>query len=215
MFAQKTDALLRRVRVQRLSSAIQGTSCLLIKHCFDDTRYSVPDTLVGCSTSETNEPPAAAQTQDNSTLKINANVRQPIKTAVITHDKKYDTDCISVSTLRELHDIVLTKQYLFIDEGQFFEDLDLVIYWALLGKTITIAALDADSKQQLWPSVQRVMPYCLYGQQTACCDKCGHPNATLSVPVTANSKSNNATQSRILIGGKESFLAVCLHCKYT
>jgi thymidine kinase len=111
---------------------------------------------------------------------------------------------------------VKTKEYLFIDEGQFFEDLDMVIYWSLMGKTITIAALDADSNQCLWPTIQRIMPYCLYGQQTACCDICGHANATLSIAVD-NSKQSTSTndKSNIKIGGKESFIAMCVHCKYT
>lgn len=211
MYAQKTDQLLRRVKIQRLSSAIQGTSCLLIKHCFDDTRYLIPSNSRSSAANESMNPSSVA----NFVANANANSKTTAsQTAVITHDKKYDTDCVSISNLRDINDLVKTKEYLFIDEGQFFEDLDLVIYWCLMGKTITIAALDADSNQRLWPSVQRIMPYCSYGQQTACCDICGHANATLSIAIQPSHSNSHNQTNPIKIGGKESFNAMCVHCKY-
>lgn len=157
MYASKTDELLRRLRVRRLSSAIQGNKCLLIKYKANN-RYLGPND----------------------------------KPAVVTHDKKLDTDCIEVDCLFAAQQYINSNneasssnnasvKYIFIDEGQFFQDLELVLYWRMLGKQVEIAALDAYANQKLWPAVQSILPFCTYEQQKACCDLCGHYPATLSV----------------------------------
>jgi thymidine kinase len=69
------------------------------------------------------------------------------------------------------------SQKIFIDEAQFFLDLkDTCLNIIKNNKDIYIAALDCDKNQNLWPSINDIMPFCTYKKFSTVCSIDNCPN---------------------------------------
>ncbi len=92
-----------------------------------------------------------------------------------------------------------------VDELQFFDDPLTLVEWANLGKTIFAAGLDAKSDLTEFGRLHELIPHCeKVHKNTAVCVKCGH-DASFSKRIVEDKRD-------ILVGGKESYIAVCRRC---
>lgn len=118
-------------------------------------------------------------------------------------------DALPASTLRECTpSITKDIKHIFIDEGQFFPDLtDQCIRWVHADRLVTISALTAFDTGDMWPQIQKLLPYCKeVVQLTAVCEECGRQDASLTV------KRGGAAAAEIRVGGKELYKAICTRC---
>jgi thymidine kinase len=125
---------------------------------------------------------------------------------VVSHN--FDKEnCISV---RNLNDIIThidnNIDTIFIDEGQFFEDLKAVVLILVehYHINVVVTGLDGDSNRNKFGQILDLIPYstnCI--KINACCIMCmdGTP-----APFTFR-KDNNIDQ--VLIGGNESYMSLC------
>lgn len=94
-----------------------------------------------------------------------------------------------------------------VDELQFFKDPLTLVEWANLGKTIIAAGLDGTSDLLEFGEMHKLIPHCeKVHKSTAVCVKCGK-DASFSKRIVAD-------KSEILVGGNDSYIAVCRHCYY-
>ncbi len=120
---------------------------------------------------------------------------------IVTHDG-LEQPCISVNRL----DNITTEQYdvIFIDEGHFFEDIVLFVK-KNIDKIIIITALSGDYEMKPFENVSKLIS--LTNDLVflkAVCRKC-FDDANFTKRITDESK-------RIVIGGKDSYMAVCRKC---
>lgn len=72
------------------------------------------------------------------------------KSSITTHDNKSE-ECIPIKKVASIleNELLNTRQHIFIDEGQFFDDLyDNVLKLVNMGKDVYISGLDGDFKQE-------------------------------------------------------------------
>jgi thymidine kinase len=112
-----------------------------------------------------------------------------------------------VSKLGELSEphIMNDVDIILIDEGQFFDDIyEFCTRW-MATKKIVVAGLNGDSNMRPFKNIADLLP--LASQITMCkawCNECGNE---------ANfTKRFTAANTQVLIGGKELYKAVCIHC---
>jgi thymidine kinase len=104
----------------------------------------------------------------------------------------------------------LKAEFIFIDEGQFFDDLKpFCLLCSEVGKTCYISALNGDYKQMAFPAITEIIPLCstikfLHGLCILCKKK----------PSTFTILNENITPptGQVLIGGEEKYQAVCQTC---
>lgn len=120
------------------------------------------------------------------------------------HTQIFDQECVQADRLSDVQHEAQSADYIFIDEGQFYDDLtSTCVAWARAGKQITIAALDATSNQILWPQITTLIPWCNdVRKMQAICELCGL--------VAALSKSL-VVKETVQIGGRESYYACCIN----
>lgn len=83
---------------------------------------------------------------------------------IITHDGK-KIDCYSLIDIddfinnSETRDIILNAQYIFINEGQFFENIDKTVIHlhSVLGKDVILCGLDLDYKREKFGSMMNLI----------------------------------------------------------
>jgi len=129
--------------------------------------------------------------------------------SVATHNGMRDADCVSAERLDELGAAVDHADFVFIDEGQFFPNLlDHCRAWALAGKEVHIAALDAYASQDLWPEIARVIPWAqTLLKLNAVCGQCGN-----DAPLTVRTDQPVRGGAETKIGGKDIYDASCIFC---
>jgi thymidine kinase len=67
--------------------------------------------------------------------------------AVVSHANLREGECIKATKLSDVNPFIEDVNSIFIDEGQFFEDLnETVRYWISQGKDVTIAGLSTDHR---------------------------------------------------------------------
>ena len=93
---------------------------------------------------------------------------------IITHDG-YKLPCIKLKTLIDYNPI---KEYIYINEAQFFPDLvPFVLRELSLGKIIDIYGLDGDYKQQQIGYILELIPYCdSVNKLNGTCNMCDRPS---------------------------------------
>jgi len=131
------------------------------------------------------------------------------KSEICTHDNK-KMSCISLNNLEELFNNIdiNKKNYIFIDEGQFFNDLYNCVKLLLIKykKTIYIGGLDGDYKQEPF-YVSRLFDLIPYAttvtKLTSVCIECNQ-----IAPFTKRIIHN---EEQILVGGPDSYKPVCLN----
>jgi len=119
MFSGKSTELARRIRRHKVANK----QCIVVKYA-GDTRYE-------------DEPGRAdAGTADAANL----------RGCVITHDRQALV-AYPARALKDVDNVVHAFDVVGIDEGQFFGDLaECCERWASMGKTVIVAALDADTE---------------------------------------------------------------------
>ena len=125
---------------------------------------------------------------------------------ILTHDG----DTIPCIKTKRLWDVEIPDdvKIIAIDEGQFFSDLVQFVKTHLkLGRTIIVAGLDGDYKQQKFGNMSDLIPIAdTYVKKYALCHYCkdGTPGAFTKRIVDDNNK--------ILIGGMDMYVACCRKC---
>ena len=124
-----------------------------------------------------------------------------------THDRTTYPAVSAEIKLAEVLEKALTADVVAIDEAQFFVDLvEFAEGLAKLGKTVLVAGLDGDFEQKpflpmlyLWPHAETIL------KLTAICD--------CNADAAFTKRIVESTQQE-LIGGAESYVAVCRECLY-
>ena len=135
------------------------------------------------------------------------------------HDNRYDTNSVAthdrkmVNCLKlEKLDTILVDDYdaIFIDEGQFFTDLLMVVtQWVdVLGKYVVVSGLDGDVNRKPFGDIIKLIPICdQVNKLVAYCNIC--KDGTLA-PFTK--KLTKFTGNVIDIGGSDKYIPVCRKC---
>jgi thymidine kinase len=133
---------------------------------------------------------------------------------VISHNKQ-SIECYSVKNIEEFitgetYNIILNAQYIFINEAQFFEDVDK---WVLflhinLNKTVILCGLDLDYKRDSFGKMMNLLPYAskIYVMSNSCNNSkngCNQPSRY------SHRIINNEDQ--VLIGIHE-YIPLCENC---
>ena len=103
----------------------------------------------------------------------------------------------------------IDARFIFIDEGQFFEDLcDFVVLAKIHRKHVFIAALNSDFKQNPFSSVSDALPKCRVEPTYGLCMECKEAPSMYTIL-----KKGAATpEGQISIGGIEKYTPVCEDC---
>jgi len=126
-----------------------------------------------------------------------------ITNKVTTHN--FDSvDCLVVTNLSEINNIIKDYDTLVIDEGQFFSDLkENVINW-INDINIIVAGLDGDFQRKPFGQILELIPYsdkCY--KLSSLCNIC---NDGTKAPFSFRKIKTDDT---ILVGGEESYIPVC------
>jgi thymidine kinase len=123
--------------------------------------------------------------------------------SISTHDF-LKVNCVKVEKLTELpNDLLKEYDSIFIDEGQFFEDLYTFVI-SFIDKHIVISGLDGDFLQRPFGQILNLIPICdTVDKLCAYCKVCN--NGTLA-PFT---KKLTKESSQLDIGGSDKYIPVC------
>ncbi|KAK2949605.1 putative Thymidine kinase [Blattamonas nauphoetae] len=124
-----------------------------------------------------------------------------------SHDRQM-CPAIACSRLSEAEDHLKDVQVIGIDEGQFYPDLlQFCETQANAGRIVIISALDGDFQRKRFNDVVDLIPMAeSVVKLTAVCSVCGD-SASFSKRIALSSKQQ-------LIGGMESYQAVCRRCYF-
>lgn len=122
---------------------------------------------------------------------------------ICTHDgsKMHATKVQSLSSVDP--GILATADFVGIDEGQFFPDLEgKVREWVAKGKHVAVAGLSGDFRARPFDNVMALIPLANDVQhKKALCKECGEP--------AIFSRRSVPSEERFLAGGNASYQAVC------
>jgi thymidine kinase len=132
---------------------------------------------------------------------------------VITHDK-IEYDAVALETLECTNNLIeLVNEYdvIGIDEGQFFEDGDLLAFVCRMsidyGKILVISALNMNFKAEPYARIaQLAFVSESITHLTAICAECGNPEAIFT------HKFSGDMNTTVEIGGSEFYRPLCRHC---
>lgn len=125
-------------------------------------------------------------------------------TQACTHDRR-KMRALVAENIEEVFEKVRGYDVIGIDEGQFFKDL--VKYaqkLADLGKTVIVAALNGDYRQQPFPNIATMIPLAEKIEKLSAVCRCGQ-SASFTF------RMSDSTQVEV-IGGEEIYRAVCRSC---
>lgn len=150
------------------------------------------------------------QKENSFLIKLSRDNRYSTNDIIVTHsltDKPLQEICnISTNTLSDIDEkLLIGKQNIFIDEGQFFNDLiENVALWATQGKNIYISALNSTFEQKPFPIISELIPKVdkIIYKRSKC--KCGSHASFTKRLIKINQLE--------LIGGSEFYSAVCRSC---
>ena len=140
-------------------------------------------------------------------LIINSEVNTRDQTGVLNNHNNETINCITVKKLSDLQfDILNSHQYIFIDEGQFFEDLkDTVLEWCEeVGKNVYIFGLDGDFRRNKFGAILDLIPYAdNVIKLTGYCSQCNNKTPSLFT----FRKSSDTEQT--VIGNGDKYIPLC------
>lgn len=151
-------------------------------------------------------------------VKHSKDVRYAGNACLVTHDQSTaaaagalrtsDGRTLVVEKLMDHFGALMTYDVILIDEGQFFDDLDEFAEQAAnLGKIVVVAALDGDFNRRPFGRIPWMLSLAEdVTKLSAVCVVC-HENAAFSLRTVAS-------QELVLVGGKESYVAVCRKCHH-
>ncbi len=127
---------------------------------------------------------------------------------VVTHDGK-KAEAVKVSALRDIESAE-GVEVIFVDEGQFFEDLsETVREWRRSGKRVYVASLNADFNMEAFGQAHELVPVAERVKTlSAICFYC-KDMAYHSKKITPSANSNI-----IDVGAADKYCAVCYACWY-
>jgi thymidine kinase len=159
----------------------------------------------------------ACQYNQNDVLVVKhaSDVRYGTQEVLYTHSMR-TLPCIITNTLQDLlnHSSYPDRKHIFIDEGQFFEDLVEFCTTACEtgGKHIYIAALNGDAHRRPFRSIANIMPMVdsvitLY----ACCQRCkDHANSKALFSYRRHRTTMAGVDEHVLdVGAGEKYEALC------
>ena len=126
--------------------------------------------------------------------------------------KKEINPFISTVTVEKLEQVsyylIREVDYIAIDEGQFYDDLeDYVKSWLFLKKHIHCSGLIADSNKSKFGKMIDLIPFADHVEQLkAYCIEC--KEHSMNAPFT-KAKKPKSPSNKILIGGKNHYIPVC------
>ena len=140
-------------------------------------------------------------------IKYSADTRYAVDEAA-THDQRM-IKAIPCEKLEDVYHVVKTNDIVGIDEGQFFPDIvPFCERLANEGKIVIVAALDGTFQRKPFGSVLELVPLAESVQKlSAVCMECFNP--------AAFSKRIGNDQRVQVIGGAESYAAVCRRCFFS
>jgi thymidine kinase len=126
---------------------------------------------------------------------------------VVTHDRQALT-AFPARALAEVDNVVHAFDVIGIDEGQFFGDVaEFCEKWAALGKTVVVAALDADFRRRPFGDILALVPLAeAVDKLTAVCAHCRRDDAAFTKRV------GTADEAVELIAGADVYAASCRAC---
>jgi thymidine kinase len=137
-------------------------------------------------------------------IKHSSDTRYHGKTEVVSHTNSREM-AVSVHLLADpqLLPLILDKTHIFIDEGQFFPDLDVMAdQFANMGKTVQIAALDGTFQRDAFPVVANIIPRVeKLTKLVAKCHTC-QSDAPFSKRISQDTEVH-------VIGGQDKYQAAC------
>ena len=118
-------------------------------------------------------------------------------------------DTVNTDTLASVD--VSKYKMVGIDEGQFFDDLELVRKWVNVdGIHVVIASLDGDSMMRPFGKVLPLIPMsCDVRKLSACCVTCSENGHIVDAYFTAKIKG---TSNQKEVGGMDMYIPVCMSC---
>jgi len=125
--------------------------------------------------------------------------------SIVSHDGASQS---AISCTR-LHEVDVTPfDTICVDEGHFFDDLDLLDQWANQGKKVYVALLLSDHQRQAFPTIQHIIAQAdeMIVLQATC--SCGQ-----KAPFTKRLVPSGSTGFQV--GGKELYQPQCRKCFYS
>lgn len=137
-------------------------------------------------------------------IKSMIDTRGHISNIIITHnDEAIEADIVT----KNLNDVDVSQyDYIFIDEGQFFDDIELFCL-RYYEKHIFIAALDLDCKQVKFESMGDLFNISIVIKFKSTCDKCGMKNGEFTIR-----NKMSLDEPLIQIGGHDLYSVICIDC---
>ena len=123
--------------------------------------------------------------------------------------------CTSVNKLSNVpSDSITNTNIILINEAQFFPDLKEFVQKMLkLNKSVYIAALDGDFKQQCFGDIPHLIPLCdKLTKLTALCSHC-IKNGLVGVPAPFTYRVSDETEQTVV--GTSNYIPVCRKCLNT
>jgi len=131
---------------------------------------------------------------------------------IATHDHTF-VDSIKTDSLSSLMELIHNYDSIFIDEGQFFNDLFKFVSICVdkYNKHITVSGLDGDSNRQKFGSILDLIPICdNIIKLKAYCIKCSDGTyGPFTKKIINNSENIPEINQVIDIGGSDKYIAVC------
>ena len=135
------------------------------------------------------------------------------KSYIVSHNQNKAL-CVALKTSKEMFEYVKEgTDAVVIDEFQFLDDdaVDIVLYFARLGKRVIISGLDKDFRGEPFNNMPRLLALAdSVTKLTAICVKCGEPATCTQRIVNGNPAPYDNPQ--ILVGASESYEARCASC---
>jgi thymidine kinase len=150
-----------------------------------EEKENIPPANIKSSTS-------SSEVKSNISVNINTNEVKSIS------DEK---DSKSVSILN----IISECDTILIDEAQFIGNVKLFIIKYSGTKNIFISCLNSSFKQEVFPNLVEILPYCIVEYCIGKCDRCGKP-------AIFNVRLNKNDTSLVSIGGKDQYETRCKEC---
>lgn len=207
MFSGKSTELLRRIR----RFTVANRTCVLINY-LGDNRYNItPHGSLVLDLSNVIDPIDSAQENtdsDDSSEPLNISSGS---NHIITHEKvaiKSHGERTLKGFKRRMNGDFKKVDVIGIDEAQFFPDIcKYADKWANMGKIVIIAALDGTFQRKGFNDILNIISIAEdVTKLTSVCHFCGN-DASFTLRIGDSMEIE-------VIGGGESYKAVCRHCYY-
>ena len=136
----------------------------------------------------------------------------PINSHIISHNYEKE-HCVVLQHMNDIFDKFIFDKLnnnintIFIDEGQFFDDLKEVVIRLVeeYHINVVITGLDGDSNRNKFGQILDLIPYCTSCTKiNACCVKCMD-----GTPAPFSYRKKNNINEQVLIGANDMYMSLC------